>query len=192
MPKALGYTRTRCCERTSARSKEPYTAKEPYTTAKEPCVAIHESYITAKECCTSAKEPCISSAWVCTLTGRDDVTCSAATTSAPYTSTPLPTATVGNSTSDSGYVHVGISSFKDIYSHIRIYIYIYVVCVNARCFDDIMPVYCVCAKVFVHVQCTDMCTYKRISAKDSYISAKEPHYAPWGGVMTCLQVCVHV
>jgi len=48
MPKALGYTRTRCCERTSARSKEPYTAKEPYTTAKEPCVAIDESYITAK------------------------------------------------------------------------------------------------------------------------------------------------
>ena len=37
-----------------------------------------------------------------------------------------------------------------------------------------------------------MCTYKRISAKESHIPAKEPHYAPWGGVMKCLQVCVHV
>ena len=57
MPKALGYTRTRCCERTSDRSKEPYTAKEPYTTAKEPCVTIDESYITGREPFTSAKEP---------------------------------------------------------------------------------------------------------------------------------------
>ena len=37
-----------------------------------------------------------------------------------------------------------------------------------------------------------MCTCKRISAKMTHISAKEPHCAPWGGVKTCLQVCVHV
>ena len=190
MPKALGYTRRRCCERTSARSKELYTAKEPYTTAKEPCVTIDESYITAKEPCISANERCTSSASVCTLTGCDDVWCSNAMLSVPYTSTPLPTTTVGNSRS--GYVHVGISSSKDVYSHIRIYIYEYVVCVNPRFFDDIVPVYCVYAKVFIHVWSTDMCTYNRISATESHISATEPHYAPWGEVMKCLQVCVHV
>jgi len=104
--RALGYMRTRSCGTTNARAIQPYTtAKEPYTTTKEPCMF--------------AKEPCISSAWVCTLTAWGDVTCSAATTSAPYTSTPLPTTTAGNSTSDSGYIHLGISPSKNIYSYIH-------------------------------------------------------------------------
>jgi len=37
-----------------------------------------------------------------------------------------------------------------------------------------------------------MCAYKRISANKTHISAQEPYCAPWGGVMTCMQVCVHV
>jgi len=67
-----------------------------------------------------------------------------------------------------------------------------VVCVNPCCFDDSMPVYCVYARVFVQVQCTDMCAYKRVSAKKTHVSTQEPHFASLERVMTCLQVCVHV
>jgi len=149
MPKALGYTRRRCCERTSARSKEPYTAKEPYTTAKEPCVTIDESYITAKEPCISANERCTSSASVCTLTGCDDVWCSNAMLSVPYTSTPLPTTTVGNSRS--GYVHVGISSSKDVYSHIRIYIYICGMCESTLFWWYHACILCICESLYTRL-----------------------------------------
>ena len=61
LPKALGYTRTRCCETTVAPAKEPYTAKEPFTTAQEAYTTADEPNTTTKEPCTCAKEPCISS-----------------------------------------------------------------------------------------------------------------------------------
>jgi len=56
------------------------------------------------------------------LTACGDVTCSAATTSASYTPTPLPTITAGNSTWGNRYIDPGISSSKDM----LIYIYVYI------------------------------------------------------------------
>jgi len=119
----LGCTMTRCCKTTMVRTKKKlYHRQEVYPTAKELCVTTDEPCTTTKVPCISAKKPCISSASVCTLTGCGDMTCSGAATSAPYTSTPLPTTTAGHPTWGNRYIHLEISSSKDMLTYIYIHV----------------------------------------------------------------------